>query len=41
MILAARSAKEHLNKNGLDKIKVLSKKVNLIISISRKTGSMN
>ena len=33
--------KEHLNKDGLDKIKILSKQVNLIISITRKTGSIN
>lgn len=31
--------KEHLNQEGLDKIRALSKRVNLIISISRKTGS--
>ena len=31
--------KQHLNKEGLDKIRLLSKRVNLIISVSRKTGS--
>jgi len=33
--------KEHLNQQGLDKIRTLSKRVNIIISISRKTGSKN
>lgn len=31
--------KEHLEEKGLDKIRALSKRVNLIISVSRKTGS--
>jgi hypothetical protein len=31
--------KEHLQEKGLDRIKALSKKVNLITSITRKTGS--
>jgi LAGLIDADG endonuclease len=31
--------KEHLNKDGLDKIRKLSKQINLITSVTRKTGS--
>jgi uncharacterized HAD superfamily protein len=31
--------KQHLNEQGLYKIRALSKRVNLIISVSRKTGS--
>jgi hypothetical protein len=30
---------EHLTKDGLDTIRKLSKEINLITSISRKTGS--
>ena len=33
--------KEHLTQVGLNKIKVLSKEVNLITSITRRTGSKN
>ena len=32
-------SKQHLNREGLDKIKALSKTVNLVMSITRKTGS--
>ena len=32
-------SKQHLNQKGLDNIKALSKRVNLVMSISRKTGS--
>lgn len=32
-------SKQHLNQEGLDKIRALSKRVNLVMSISRKTGS--
>lgn len=34
-------SKKHLNKESLDKIKALSKRVNLIMSITRKSGSKN
>jgi hypothetical protein len=32
--------KEHLNVDGLEKIRKLSKEINLITSVTRKTGSM-
>jgi hypothetical protein len=32
--------KEHLNVDGLDKIRKLSKEINLITSVTRKTGSI-
>ena len=32
-------SKKHLNKEGLDKIRGLSKRVNLVMSITGKTGS--